>query len=167
MSSCEQCGNVLQDDWNTCPYCSAKITFTDSVVMGNITTINEPSAISTAIETSTKCLNCKSSGIGQYSCIMCQKIAFCDVCRDDDNRRKRKIAYEFMERTCKSCFVEEISNNLQSCNNCGYHYPSKYHKSSTTKKYGDSICEECTNLWKKGTLQAKQEFWQRKNQFKS
>ena len=96
MPFCRECGKGVEEDWVTCPFCSQPIgppaarvaEISDSVVMGDVN-VNDSKSISTAVKSASKCPRCGSIGTTQISCRECERIAYCNICEDEE---KSKIA---------------------------------------------------------------------------
>jgi hypothetical protein len=96
MPFCRECGKGVEEDWVTCPFCSQPIgppaarvaEISDSVVMGDVI-VNDSKSISTAVKSASKCPLCGSIGTTQISCRECERIAYCNICEDEE---KSKIA---------------------------------------------------------------------------
>ena len=140
MPYCRECGKEVKDDWITCPYCSHNIgplpvegiiAINDSVVMGGITTINDSDSISSAVQSASKCTSCGSIGTMQLACIICKKIAFCSICKDETYSKRNIIGkwggdeqdWEkgklFSEsRLCEDCYHLGFEKEYSKCTNC-------------------------------------------------
>ena len=164
MPFCRECGKEVETDWVTCPYCSQSIgphtdisaNISASIVMGDVTTINDSKSITTAVKAASKCTNCSSIGTTQMACSICKNIAFCSVCiseiissrksffakpglltRDElksgNYKTQSKKQAEFIEkRLCKGCFSVDIEDQFSKCVVCELFSTSS-----------DNICREC------------------------
>jgi hypothetical protein len=147
MPFCRECRKEVQDDWITCPFCSKPIgppavnnvALSDSVVMGNITTINDSDSISSAVQSASKCISCGSIGTTQLACIVCKKIAHCSICKDEiysqrfdslnrsvdssetgiDEREAKTFS---QNRMCHGCYPLELEKKYCNCTQCGRYF---------------------------------------------
>ena len=138
MPYCRECGKSVEENWVTCPFCSKTIGqpaslnvgISDSVVMGDITTINDSDSISSAVQTASKCTSCGSIGTTLLACLVCKKIAHCSICKDEIyNKRLNSFVLAtghalpgqsiLQSRTCHDCFsVERDSRKYTRCILC-------------------------------------------------
>jgi len=157
MPFCRECGKEVETDWVTCPYCSQSIgpptdisaNISDSIVMGDVTTVNDSKSITTAVKAASKCTNCSSIGTTQMACSICKNIAFCSVCISEImssrksffakpgggilSLRVQEKQAEFIEkRLCKGCFSVNIEDKFSICVVCELFTASL-----------DSVCERC------------------------
>ena len=108
MPFCRECGKEVQDDWKTCPHCSCSLTessqsisIQDSAVGGDVV-INDSKAISSAVQSASKCVSCGSKGVTQIACSKCKEMSHCNVCESElDVERKN-------ERLCDICYKNYV-----------------------------------------------------------
>ena len=107
MPFCRECGKEVQDDWKTCPYCSADISYStqslslnDTVVMGDLT--NKTTYVVNSSDSNEKILNFLKLMLKKY-----RKKDFEGGLADYNEAKK--INYDLAEKMYFEEFSEEIN----------------------------------------------------------
>ena len=123
---CRDCGKLVEDGWVACPACGGaqvtqEVKVQDSAVTGGIHQTTNITQNTTAASTS--CPLCNSSRITIEGCSSCESPAHCQVCKDDVNKKKRRIWSEYnpanskFKRHCMSCFTSESESFVEHTRN--------------------------------------------------
>lgn len=157
MPFCRECGKEVQDDWVTCPYCSSSIgapavqniSLQDSAMSGdinfqqthNVTNIND-----------IKCTSCSSIGSVQTACLICKKIAYCDICKTRTINQMQEWWKDYQKYVSEyetRHFNDILEEGIKFCKECYSEKKEKLvHEFETTRKK----CPNCDLLREPGKI---------------
>jgi hypothetical protein len=136
MPFCRECGNVVEEDWVTCPFCTHSIgppasnssspNIQDSVIMGDVNAGNE-----------LICPHCSSIGSVLIACVNCREISYCSTCEPEI---KEQRFWDLLGMKGNWMFDDYDVHGCIKRNSRGW--------SATQKQFSSTrCCDDCWNKW--------------------